>query len=170
MIANNNYQRIAIVGMPGAGKTTLAQELSRRLALPHVELSRLRWQPGWVRVDDAVLRRRVAAALHGEHWIVEGTYRLFRYIEPGRLNLIIWLDYRRRVLLARLLRRTLRRMVRGEEFSPGNYEHAGRLGSLLWRVLREQRRSRRDFARLLEQATYAGIALQRLRPPIRITQ
>jgi hypothetical protein len=164
-IAGNQYRRIAIVGMPGAGKTTLARELSRHLELPHVELTQLRWQPGWIRVDDAVLRSRVAAALQGDGWIAEGTYRLFRFVDPQGPALIIWLDYSRRVLLARLLRRTVRRLLRGEEFSPGNYEHAGRLVSLPFRVLREHSRFRRDFARLLEQAEYAGIELHRVCRP-----
>lgn len=169
-IAGTKHRRIAIVGMPGAGKTMLARELSRRLDLPHIELTRLRWQPGWIRVDDALLLSRVAAALQGEGWIVEGTYRLFRYIALERLTLIIWLDYSRRILLARSIRRTLRRLLRGEEFSPGNPEHPARLVSLPWRILREHRRSRRDFARLLEQAEYAGIALRRVHRPEHIAE
>ncbi len=169
-IAGQKHRRIAIVGMPGAGKTTLARELSRHRELPHVELTRLRWQPGWLRVDDEEFRRRVAATLQGDGWIVEGTYRLFRFVEPQGPALIIWLDYSRQVLLARLLRRTVSRLLRGEEFSPGNYEHAGRLVSLPFRVLREHGRSRRDFARLLEQAQYAGIARQRVHRPEHIAE
>ncbi len=41
-------QRIAIVGTTGSGKTTLAQQLSQRINVPHIELDALHWEPNWV--------------------------------------------------------------------------------------------------------------------------
>jgi DNA-binding CsgD family transcriptional regulator len=58
-------QRIAVVGVTGSGKTTLARELSRRLALPHVELDALYWGPGWMPAPRALFRERVSEALRG---------------------------------------------------------------------------------------------------------
>src|SRR5271166_4159614 len=39
--------RIVVIGTPGAGKTTLARAVAARLALPHIELDAINWQPGW---------------------------------------------------------------------------------------------------------------------------
>ena len=41
-------KRILIIGCCGAGKTTLANVLSKRLNLPVVHLDRLWWNPGWI--------------------------------------------------------------------------------------------------------------------------
>ena len=40
-------QRIVVVGCSGSGKSTMARELGRRLALPVVHLDVLHYLPGW---------------------------------------------------------------------------------------------------------------------------
>jgi len=40
--------RIAVIGSPGAGKSTLARKLGQALGLEVHHLDRLYWQPGWV--------------------------------------------------------------------------------------------------------------------------
>ncbi len=81
-IAPARFQHIAIVELPGAGKTTLARQLAQRLNHPHIELTWLRWQPGWVKVADSHLQFQVDHALRSATWIVEGTYRHVRYVNP----------------------------------------------------------------------------------------
>ncbi|MFI6132271.1 hypothetical protein [Micromonospora sp. NPDC051141] len=41
-------RRILVVGSSGAGKSTVAGELARRLDLPLIHLDRHYWRPGWV--------------------------------------------------------------------------------------------------------------------------
>lgn len=167
-IPPDQLQRIAIVGLPGAGKTTLARQLAQSLGLPHIELTRLRWQPGWVRVADNRLQSQVDHALQGETWIVEGTYRLLRYVNPERVTLLLWLDYALYVILWRLIRRTLWRWLTHTEFSPGNYEHLGRLighDAVVAAVLRDHRRARHTFAQQASHGSYADIPVMRLRRP-----
>jgi SpoVK/Ycf46/Vps4 family AAA+-type ATPase len=40
-------QRIAIIGLPGASKTTLARHLSQQLTLPHIAHDALYWGANW---------------------------------------------------------------------------------------------------------------------------
>jgi adenylate kinase family enzyme len=40
-------KRIAVIGSPGAGKSTLARELGAALGLPVYHLDRLLWRPHW---------------------------------------------------------------------------------------------------------------------------
>lgn len=161
-------RRIVIVGLPGAGKTTLARQLSHRLGIPHIELTRLRWQAGWVKVDRDCFRAHIAQTTQGETWIVEGTYRQVRYVDMRRATLVIWLDYALSRILARLVRRTLWHWLSHREFSPGNPEHLGRLigrESVVWALLRDYHAARRDYARQVQQANYAHLIVLRLRTP-----
>ena len=45
--------RIVVVGTSGVGKTTLAKDIAAALAIPHVELDALHWDPGWTAMSIA---------------------------------------------------------------------------------------------------------------------
>jgi adenylate kinase family enzyme len=67
-------RRIIVVGCPGSGKTRLALKLGRKLGLPVVHLDVLYWWPGWKASDKASFRVRVADAIAGEGWVVDGSF------------------------------------------------------------------------------------------------
>lgn len=67
--------RIAIVGSPGSGKTTLARALADRLDLSHVELDALFHQPGWEPLPDADFIAAVESATAAERWVTCGNYQ-----------------------------------------------------------------------------------------------
>lgn len=118
-------QRIVIVGCPGAGKTTLAERLARELGLTHIELDRLHWQPGWTEAAPEEFRgalvESIDAAVDG--WITCGNYESRSGgLHVDRCDTIIWLDPPRRTVIARIVRRTIRRAVRREELWNGNRE------------------------------------------------
>ena len=67
-------RRIIVVGCPGSGKTSLALKLGRKLGLPVVHLEVLYWRPDWKASDKASFRARVADAIAGEDWVVDGSF------------------------------------------------------------------------------------------------
>jgi hypothetical protein len=67
-------RRIIIVGCQGSGKTRLALELALKLGVAVVHLDRLYWRPGWKASDKASFRARVADAIAGESWVIDGSY------------------------------------------------------------------------------------------------
>lgn len=67
-------RRIIVVGSQGSGKTRLAVNLGRKLDLPVVHLDVLYWQPGWTPSDTASFRTRVAEAIAGDAWVVDGSF------------------------------------------------------------------------------------------------
>jgi len=69
-------QRIAVVGSGGAGKSTFATELGRRLGLPVIHLDEHYWQPGWVATPAEQWQDRQRGLVAYDCWIVDGNYRL----------------------------------------------------------------------------------------------
>jgi adenylate kinase family enzyme len=67
-------RRIIVVGCQGSGKTSLSLALGRTLGLPVVHLDVLYWRPGWQASDTSSFRGRVAEAIAGDGWIVDGSF------------------------------------------------------------------------------------------------
>lgn len=101
-------KRILIIGCSGAGKTTLALELGKRLCLPVHHLDQLWWQPGWVQDSRDNFDRKLAELLHSESWVIDGDYNRTVRERLRYADTVIWLDYHRMRCVARVLRRTLR--------------------------------------------------------------
>lgn len=97
--------------------------MSARLGIPHVELDALNWQPGWVGLhqsDPDRWSRTVAEAVAGNAWVADGNYS--RGAQPHilpRATDVVWLDYPRRILLPRVIRRSFARAISREELWPG---------------------------------------------------
>jgi adenylate kinase family enzyme len=98
-------QRILIVGICGAGKSTLARELATRLGLPLIHLDKEYWQPGWKVPDEVWWRARVQELAAGDRWIMDGSYSSTLHLRLPRADTIIHLDFPRRIALYRILKR-----------------------------------------------------------------
>ena len=159
--------RVVVVGSTGSGKTTLARQLSRLLDVPHTELDALNWEPNWVMAPTDVFRQRTQDALKGDAWVVDGNYSAVRDLVWPRATVLVWLDYPLRVLLWRLLHRTLRRTLRGEELWNGNRERfmvqfLSRDSLFLW-LFRTYWRRRRTFPLDFKQPEHAHLEVVILR-------
>jgi adenylate kinase family enzyme len=115
--------RIAVVGTSGSGKSTLARRLAAELGIPYIELDAINWQAGWRDLnthEPEEFKRRVAAAVAADAWASDGNY--FSAVGPavfGRATHLIWLDYERRVVMRRVIWRSLVRAIGGKELWPG---------------------------------------------------
>jgi adenylate kinase family enzyme len=143
--------RVNVVGTSCSGKTTLARDLARRLAMPCVEFDAIFWGPGWNPVPEQVFRDRLRSALAAERWVADGGYASVRDITWARAHTIVWLDYPLSTVLARWARRTVVRIRTAEEFWPGtgnreSLRNALRRDGLLWWILSTHRRRRRTMA------------------------
>jgi adenylate kinase family enzyme len=111
-----------VVGCSGSGKTTLARSLARTLGVPHVELDAIFHQPGWTPLDDDTFRARVVQATKAPGWVVDGNYSTVRNIVWRRADTVVWFDLPYAVVMARTIRRTVRRVVTRQELWNGNKE------------------------------------------------
>jgi adenylate kinase family enzyme len=166
-------KRVSVVGTTGSGKTTFARALGPLIASRHVELDALFWEPGWKMADPDEFRARVASAIAGDEWIVDGNYRASGALQLvwSRADTVIWLDYPLGVTLSRLLRRILARIRDGAELWPGtgNRETVRNAflnrDPLLWFALRTHRGRRRRIQDMLAEPEHAHLAVHRFTRP-----
>jgi adenylate kinase family enzyme len=168
--------RIVVVGTTGAGKTTLARRIAALLELPHIELDAINWQSGWrdlTRHDPEEFIRRVAEAIEAEAWVVDGNYGPVRDRVWQRATHVVWLDYERPVIMARVICRSFLRAVLRTELWAGNRERWRHLlrpsHPIRWAWSTWDRR-RRETAERLSQKEYAHLVALRLRRPTEVRQ
>jgi adenylate kinase family enzyme len=100
-------RRIIVVGCQGSGKTSLALKLGRKLGLPVVHLDVLYWRPSWKGSDKASFRVRVADAIAGEGWVVDGSFSGLAFdLTLARADTLIVIERPRLLCLWRIARRS----------------------------------------------------------------
>lgn len=159
-------QRIVVFGTTGSGKSTLAKRLGERLSLPYFEMDALHWNPGWVPTPELEFRAKVEKATKGLRWVTEGNYSAIRDILLSQADTAILLDYPFPLVFARLLRRTLSRVIDRKPVCNGNYETWRQMFSrnsiLLW-ALKSHWRKKRHYPGLW--ARYPHLTVLRFTSP-----
>ncbi|MEV6677362.1 adenylate kinase [Streptomyces erythrochromogenes] len=161
-------ERILVVGVTGAGKSTLARTLGGRLGLPYVEMDALYFTgPDWAANED--FSGEVARFAAGPRWVVDSLGRPeVRDLLWDRADTVMWLDYPRRVVMPRVLRRSLRRTITREVLFGGNRETwAGWLSREhpAWWAWSQHRDRRRDIGGLVRDRRFAPLETLRFPHP-----
>jgi adenylate kinase family enzyme len=101
-------KKIVIIGPPGAGKTSLANELQSVLGFKRDEIHHLDehfWYPGWVPVPDPVRNDWVKQIVQNNYWVIEGNYTDPLDILLPAADIVIFLDFPRYISFQRILQR-----------------------------------------------------------------
>ncbi len=156
-------QRVVILGSVGAGKTVLANAISRRTGLPVVHLDVLFWRSGWTPAPREDAFRDLAAAVASERWILDGN---FLSDAPDarfeRADTVIFLDLSRATCLWRVLERVVRERGRSRaDLPPGCAEGFG-LSLLRW-IWSYPKVERPRVLRILEELRERGVQVHHLR-------
>ena len=116
-------RRVRVVGNSGAGKTTFARALAARLGVPHLELDAVFWDTGWVKRDVDEARALIDGFLAGADagWVADGNWSVLGDALDS-VEAYVWLDYPRRVVMPRVVRRSVSRRLRRTELWHGNRE------------------------------------------------
>ena len=159
-------RRIAIIGTSGSGKSTLAQQISKNLAIQHVEFDAYRHGPNWRQTPDLQFRLDINEALSETNWVADGNYNIVRDIVWGKATQIIWLDYCISLVLWRLLKRTLKRGLLRQKLWNGNREnilqHFFTRDSLFLWALETHWSMKAEIQEALKQPEYSHIQVTRL--------
>jgi adenylate kinase family enzyme len=104
----SRFQRVAILGPPGSGKSWLADEIGRRAGLPVVHLDYHYWRPNWVQPDRETWRAQVTDLAAGDAWVMDGSYSSTWNVRLPRADAIVYLDIGRWLCRWGVLRRTVK--------------------------------------------------------------
>lgn len=116
-------QRIHIVGAAGSGKTTLARQLSTRLAAPWYELDVVGYENGAGRkrtlAERQVDLRRITCQ---RRWVTEGIFLWWTQEIFERADTIVWLDLPWWITQTRIVTRHVQADLAGDNRHPGLYK------------------------------------------------
>lgn len=121
---SEQLRRIRVVGNTGSGKTTFAARVAAALDVPHLELDAVFWDAGWTKRDldeaHALIRAFVGSSPDG--WVTDGNWASQLHGLLQDPDAFVWLDFPRRTVMSRVVRRTVWRGLRRTELWHGNRE------------------------------------------------
>ena len=142
-------ERVLVIGPGGAGKSTFAARLGRRLGLEVIHLDRHFWKAGWVDPPRDEWAKTVAGLLARDSWVMDGNYSGTLPLRLAACDTVVFLDLPRRVCLWGVVRRAVR--YRGQsrpDMAEGCHERLTL--NFLWWIWRYPKRSRPQVLALLD--------------------
>ena len=100
-------KKVLVIGSGGAGKSTFARRLGRRLGLPVIHLDAHFWRPGWVETPRDEWRRTVEELCARESWVMDGNFSATLDVRLKACDTVVFLDVPRAVCVWRALKRLL---------------------------------------------------------------
>lgn len=103
----NTPQRIILFGLPGAGKSTFAVRLAKKLGLPLHHIDKYYFVRKWVRRDYDDFCKLQEKMTADEKWIIDGNDIRSLEVRYKRATIAIYFRYPRWRCLWRLIKRTI---------------------------------------------------------------
>lgn len=170
---DSTFDKIIVLGSSCSGKTTLGKKLAAIKQAKPIDLDDLNWLPGWKNCSTEDLLKKIEKEIWGEdRWIISGNYRNTHPLTMPQATCVIWLDFPLRIILWRMVKRTLTRIITKEEVCNGNYEtiYGAFLDeeNLFSYTINTYKDRKKQFLMLGEQ--YPHLEIIRLQSPKELTQ
>ncbi len=111
-------KRVLIIGICGAGKSTLSHLVAKKYHLPLIHLDKEFWQKGWIETPKDEWRDRVEKLIKRKQWVMEGNFAGTLDLRIPAADTIIYLDFNRYIAIYRVLKRLLTYYGRTREDLP----------------------------------------------------
>ena len=98
------YNRVAVIGGPGSGKTTLSDKLSKLWNIPVTHIDGIHHLPNWQIRDKDERDAMILDIVKNEKWIIDGNYKATLQKRLEAADLVIWLDYPTRTMIKGILK------------------------------------------------------------------
>ena len=112
-------KKIAIIGGPGTGKTTLAKNFSNELNLPVYHLDAIDHLENWKKRDKAERDKIILEKIAEPQWVIDGTYKNTLEQRIKDANMVIFLKYSWMARLKGILSRYFKLKGKEREEMPG---------------------------------------------------
>ncbi len=93
-------KKIIVIGCPGSGKSTFARTLHKATSIPLIHLDLLNWNADRTNVPRPVFLQRLADAMAGEEWIIDGNYGSTMELRMQACDTVFFLDLPTEVCVA----------------------------------------------------------------------
>lgn len=145
----NKFKRVAIIGAPGSGKTTLAIELKDVYNLPVVFLDSFYQFPNWVMRDPKERDEMILKETKKEEWIIDGTFIDTLEERVKVADLVIFLDFSTSVQIKGIFKRFFSNIGKDKIDMPGCKERLN--PSFIFYVLTYNKKRRKYLIDILEK-------------------
>ncbi|WP_028271973.1 hypothetical protein [Arthrobacter sp. UNC362MFTsu5.1] len=120
--------RVLFYGVTGSGKSSAAHAYAAASGLPEFSADDdIGWLPGWQQRSVEQQREIATDVAARDSWVLDSAYGVWRDIVVPWAELVVALDYPRWLSLARLTRRSVRRVITRQPVCNGNVETLARL-------------------------------------------
>ncbi|MDE5858887.1 MAG: adenylate kinase [Oscillospiraceae bacterium] len=99
-IRTDKFQKIIVIGSPGAGKSTFSRKLRDITALPLYHLDMIKHKPDRTTITKEEFDKRLSEILSTDKWIIDGNYQRTIEIRLEKCDMVFLMDYPLEVCLA----------------------------------------------------------------------
>ena len=145
----SSINRVAIIGAPGSGKTTLSHELEKIYKLPVFNIDTVYQLPNWVMRDPKERDAIILEEAKKERWIIDGTFIDTLEERIKRADIVFFLDYNTITFLKGVFKRLITNYGKEKPDMPGCKERFD-LSFILY-VLTYNIRRRKYIVEILER-------------------
>ena len=136
-------ERICIIGGSGTGKTTLADNLGKKLNLPVYHIDGIHYLKNWEVRDKKERDKIILDIINKEKWVIDGTYRSTLKERLEKSDFVIYLDYSSIAQIKGVLGRFIKSNGKEKKEIPGCNEKMD-LNFFLW-VINWRKNKRKDI-------------------------
>lgn len=104
-VMKDNVKKIAVIGSPGSGKTTLTKKLGSMLKLPIYHLDHHFWEENWQGKDEERWGGIVKDLSSNSEWIIDGDYFNTIKMRMDSADMIVYLNFSKWLCLWRICKR-----------------------------------------------------------------
>lgn len=114
-----NISKVSIIGGPGTGKSTLANNIGKELNLPIYHLDAIHHLENWQIRDTEERDKIILNKVNEPKWVIDGTYKATLETRVGKSDMVIFLNYSKIARVKGIISRYLKNKGKEKPDIPG---------------------------------------------------